>query len=134
MRAGLTLSGMSRLDQGFEQALELEPGETARWHAPATHREERAWVGGRIYVSDRRLFFCPGVLSRGRHETLRVVLSTITAVEVLGRDCGVLTGGLRRRVRVTTTGGERHDFSLPRFARRARELEAALQAGRLPSG
>lgn len=117
---------MGVLDDGFERALELEPGEVLRWHGPATHRERRTWIGGRVYVSDRRLFFCPGVLSRGRHETVRVPLSSITDVELARRNGQVSAGGLRRRVLVRTTAGDQYAFSLPRFRKRAGELQRLL--------
>ena len=117
---------MGRLDDGFEGALELQPGEVLRWHASATHRVRRTWVGGRVYVSDRRLFFCPGVLSRRRYGVLRVPLTAIADVQVVGRDTHVTTGGLRRRVIIKTDAGDEHAFSLPRFPKRSRELRALL--------
>jgi hypothetical protein len=120
---------MGRLDDGFEGALEVQPGEVLRWHAPATHRVGRTWVGGRVYVSDRRLFFCPGVLSRRRYGILRVPLTSIADVRVVGRNTKVTAGGLRRRVIITTGAGDEHAFSLPRFPKRSRELQALL-AGR----
>jgi hypothetical protein len=117
---------MGRLDDGFEGALELEPGELLRWHAPATHRVRRTWVGGRVYVSDRRFFFCPGVLSRRRYGVLRVPLTSIADVQLAGYNTHVTTGGLRRRVIIKTDAGDEHGFSLPRFAKRSRELQALL--------
>src|ERR1700761_4351495 len=117
---------MGKLDDGFERPLELQPGEVLRWHRPATHRSGRTWVGGRVYVSDRRFFFCPGVLSRGRYETVRVPLSSIAGVELRGRDGRISTGGLRRRVVVRTDAGDEHMISLPNFRRRAPELQALL--------
>ena len=117
---------MGRLDDGFERALELQPGEALRWHAPAMHWAGRTWAGGRIYLSDRRFFFCPAVLARGRHQTVRVPLGSITGVEVVGRDTQVMSGGLRRRVIVKTAAGDTHAFSLPRFRKRSRELVALL--------
>jgi hypothetical protein len=117
---------MGRLDDGFERALELQPGEVLRWHGPALHRVRRTWVGGRVYVSDRRLFFCPGVLSRRRYETVRIPLRSIAALEVARRGTQVMSGGLRRRVIVKTTAGDQYAFSLLRFRKRSAELQALL--------
>lgn len=117
---------MGKLDDGFERALQLEPGETLRWHAAALHRVGRTWVGGRAYVSDRRFFFCPGVVSRGRHETVRLPLTSIAGLEVVGRSTQVMAGGLRRRVLLETTAGDRYTFSLLRFPKRVAELQAVL--------
>lgn len=133
MRGPLRSAHMGSLDRGFEKALELAPGEVIRWSAPALHRTGRVWLGGRIYLSDRRLFFCPGVVSRGRHGVLRVPLSEVAGVEVLGRRLSlesVAEGALRPRLRVTTSAGEQHAFAMQAFARRAAELQALLP----PSG
>lgn len=88
-------------------------------------------MGGRIYLSDQRLFFCPGVLVRGRHGVLRVPLSEIVGFEVAARKLAVASiasGGLRPRLVVTTAGGEVHQFSMQALHRRVRELQAILDA------
>jgi hypothetical protein len=122
---------MGSFDRGFESALELRPGEVIRWSRPAMHRVRRTWVGGRIYLSDQRLFFCPGVLARGRYGILRVPLAEIASVDVLERKFAVASissGALRPRLRVSTTGGDEHGFSMQRFRKRAAELRSLLQA------
>ena len=93
------------------------------------HRVGRGWFGGRIYLSDQRLFFCPGILLRGRHGVLRVPLAEISDARVVGRKLALASisdGGLRPRLRITTSAGEQHDFSMQRFARRAGELQSLL--------
>lgn len=93
------------------------------------HRVGRSWFGGRIYLSDQRLFFCPGVLLRGRHGVLRVPLAEISDASVVGRKfalASVSDGGLRPRMRITTAAGEQHEFSMQRFAKRAGELQGLL--------
>jgi hypothetical protein len=122
---------MGSLERGFEKALELHPGEAIRWSGPAMHRVRRSWVGGRIYVSDQRLFFCPGVLVRKRYGVLRVPLSEIADVGVIGRTfafASIGEGGLRPRLLVATSSGDRHSFSMQRFHRRTGELQRLLQA------
>jgi hypothetical protein len=122
---------MGSLDRGFENALELQPAEVIRWRAPATYRIRRSWVGGRIYLSDRRLFFCPGVLSRGRYGVLRLPLSEVARVEVAARKFAlgsVAEGGLRRRLIVTSVAGEDRAFSMQAFEKRVGELQALLAA------
>jgi hypothetical protein len=124
---------MGSLERGFENALELLPGETIRWSGPAMYRVRRSWVGGRIYLSDQRLFFCPGVLVRKRYGVLRIPLGEIAGVDVLGRRfafAAISDGGLRPRLRITTSSGEEHSFSMQRFRKRSGELEALLQAAR----
>ena len=93
------------------------------------HRVGRGWFGGRIYLSDQRLFFCPGVLLRGRHGVLRVPLAEIRDTDVVGRKLALASisdGGLRPRLRITTSAGEQYDFSMQRFGKRASELQGLL--------
>jgi hypothetical protein len=122
---------MGSFDRGFENALELRPDETIRWSGPAMHRVRRSWMGGRIYLSDQRLFFCPGVLVRRRHGVLRLPLSEIASVDVLERKFAVASispGALRPRLSISTTAGDEHAFSMQRFRTRAAELQKLLQA------
>jgi hypothetical protein len=124
---------MGSFDRGFENALELRPDETIRWSGPAMHRVRRSWVGGRIYLSDQRLFFCPGVLVRGRHGVLRVPLSEVAGVAVLERKLAIASigpGALRPRLCVSTAGGDEHAFSMQRFRTGAAELQSLLQTSR----
>jgi hypothetical protein len=120
---------MGSVDRGFENALELQSGEEVRWSCPALYRVRRVWVGGRIYVSDRRLFFCPGVVSRRRYGVLRVPLSEVAGLEVIARRLAVSAlaeGGLRPRVRVSTVAGADHDFTMQAFRRHSRALQGLL--------
>ncbi len=97
------------------------------------YRVRRSWVGGRIYLSDQRFFFCPGVLSRRRYGVLRVPLAEVVGVAVLDRTFSlgsVAEGALRRRLQISTTSGERHAFSMQAFDRRAGELQALLASNR----
>jgi hypothetical protein len=122
---------MGSLERGFENALELRPGEEIRWSGPAMHRVRRSWVGGKLYLSDQRLFFCPGVLVRKRYGVLRVPLDQIKDVELLSRRftvASIAPGGLRPRLQVTTRAGDEHSFSMQRFRKRAGELEPLLRA------
>jgi hypothetical protein len=129
---------MGSIDRGFEIALELAPGEQIRWRGPAMFRVGRSWVGGRIYLSGERLFFCPGVVVRRRYGVLRVPLSEVTDVEVIDRRLAlnaVAEGGLKPRLKVATRGGDEHFFTMQRFHKRAGELQELLSAessGRAP--
>lgn len=124
-----TLLFMGLLDSGFERALELRQGEVIRWHAPATHRVGRGWVGGRIYLTDARFIFCPGVASRRRFETLRLPFAAITHIDVRGPALTLSDGGPRRRMKLTTAAGDEHTFSMPGFGRRIAELQALMPPG-----
>jgi hypothetical protein len=120
---------MGSIDRGFENALELASGEQIRWRGPAMFRIGRSWVGGRIYLSGERLFFCPGVVVRRRYGVLRVPLSEVTGVEVSARRFAlnaVAEGGLKPRLKVVTKGGEEHFFTMQRFHKRAGELQELL--------
>lgn len=93
------------------------------------HHVGRTWVGGRLYVSDQRLLFCPGLLVRRRYGVLRLELAAIRRVELLDRRIGMASlagGALKPRIEVSDAAGERHAFTTQRFAQRAAELEELL--------
>ena len=122
---------MGSFDRGFENALELRAGEAIRWSSPAMRRVRRMWVGGRIYVSDERFFFCPGVLVRRRYGVLRIPLAEIASFDVFDRKLSlesVATGGLKPRVQLTTTAGDQHAFTMQAFERHVGELQPLLQS------
>jgi hypothetical protein len=122
---------MGTLDRGFESALELRDGEVIRWRGPAMRRVGRTWFGGRLYLSDQRLFFCPGALMRGRHGVLRIELGEIASVERVGRRFAIsviAVGGLRPSLRLLTSAGEQHTFAMQRFNKRAGELLPLLDS------
>lgn len=82
-----------------------------------------------MYLSDQRLFFCPGVLARGRYGVLRLPLPEVASVGVVPRKLALgslAEGGLRPRLRVTTTPGEEHAFSMQGLSKRVAELQALL--------
>jgi hypothetical protein len=120
---------MGSSESGSERALELEAGEEVRWSTPGLYLIGRTWIGGRIYVSDRRLLFCPGVLVRRRYGVLRVPLAEVAHVDRLERKVAlgaIADGGLKPRLRITTHTGDVHMLTPQRFGKHVEELQSLL--------
>jgi|tagenome__1003787_1003787.scaffolds.fasta_scaffold18850988_1 hypothetical protein len=93
----------------------LEPGELLRFNALANHVEGPSYTlwglnaaaGGRLVVTDRRVFFQPGRVD-GMLRARRWVkpLDAVTGLEVVDRDgAEVFAGGMRRRLGIRTADG-----------------------------
>jgi hypothetical protein len=91
----------------------LEPGEQLRFDALANHAGGsslygfKAASGGRLVVTDRRVFFKPSrldaVFSKKGWEC---PVDAVTGIEVVDRDGGdVLSGGMRDRLGLRTADG-----------------------------
>lgn len=114
---------------GLHKALGLEPDEKICWSEPGLRHHGRSWIGGRIYVTDQRLFFYPGLLMRRRHGVLAVARAEIRQVDLVSRNLGVgalADGGLKPHLKVSTASGETHALTLQRFSRLGAELQALL--------
>ncbi len=114
---------MKLLGEPTQDEFELREGEQLRFESRANHTQNRRRaVGGKLFVTDRRLGFVPHSFDnslRGKHVDLD--LTSIDAVTtepnrrslrgVLGGPLDALFGGgLRTRLRVETTGGEAELF------------------------
>jgi hypothetical protein len=126
--------GLGVIDRGFVRALDPEPGEVIRWQGGAIFRAPRTGVGGRLFVTDRRVVWCPGYFSRRQYEAVRIPFSTIAGIDVLGRTRAVSEGGLRRRVRVRLTNGEERLFTMPRPDERAALFQSLVDDPLTPGG
>lgn len=119
---------MGFLDRSFERR--LGPSEALRWSGTASRTVRRKWVGGRVFVTNRALYFRPGLLARLTDETLRVPVSTVVSVSVIDRTGTLYDGGMRRRVRVVVESGKEHLFAMPHIDRRAAEIRALTVGNR----
>lgn len=86
----------------------LASGEQVRWKAYANRvLDDSTTAGGRLFVSDRRVFFQPNRIDRrlGR-KVWECPLEGVTAVETVGRSANVFAGGPRKRLGIKTADGE----------------------------
>jgi hypothetical protein len=110
--------------------VDLESGETFVWEKRANHTAGIRAVGGKLYLTDRRLVFESHRIGRGG-KLWSTPLSEVARVTVADRDLtGVFSGGLTNRLRVELAGGEEELFVVRKVAEVAKELsEAAAVRG-----
>jgi hypothetical protein len=101
----------------------LAPREEVHWKAFANRvLEDSTTAGGRLFVTDRRVFFQPNRVDRmlGR-KVWECPLENVTAVETVGRDGHLFAGGPRKRLGIKTADGE-EVFVVNRLKRKEDEL------------
>jgi len=102
---------------------DLAPGEEVRWKAFANRvLPNSTTAGGRLFVTDRRVFFQPNRIDAGLGQKVwECPLEGVTAVETVGRDGRLFAGGTRKRLGIKTADGE-EVFVVNRLKRKEDEL------------
>jgi hypothetical protein len=104
----------------------LEQGERLIWSVSGNRMQGPRPVGGRLFVTDRRVIFAPNLgeklLKGKRWEFPR---SAIEALTISGQGRDLSEGGLRRRITITTVDGE-HSFLIAHADRVVTHLREAL--------
>ena len=104
----------------------FEEGEEVRWEARANRFQQKIRsIGGRIYLTDRRLVFAPHKFDEklgGRAWSAR--LSDLDRAFVRG---------LLKNVRVVAKDGEMHRFVIWPRVESAEKIDAAIQAAKIGS-
>lgn len=107
----------------------IEPGETVVWTRLANHSLGARAVGGKLYLTDRRLLFRPHILERHFYsgKEWSAPRSELSGFEVKRRGgANPFNGSLRSRLRATLREGEPQLFVVWRPERDARQLNEAL--------
>jgi hypothetical protein len=105
---------------------ELEPGEGIRWEARANRFQQKIRsVGGRLYLTDRRLIFTPS-----RFETRVGGQAWSAPLRDLEQ---AIAGGSIRTVRVVTSGGQDQRFVVGQKDETAATIDAAIRSARAES-
>jgi hypothetical protein len=105
---------------------ELEPGEEIRWEARANRFQQKIRsVGGRLYLTDRRLIFAPS-----RFETRVGGRAWSAGLHELER---AFAGGSIRTVRVVTSGGPDQRFVVGQKDETAATIDAAIRSAKAKS-
>lgn len=107
----------------------LDPAETVIWSGLSNHTVGPRAVGGKLYLTDRRLLFRPHILERRFFggEEWSAEQADLAGFDVQGADAGgVFAGSLRKRLRVALANGETALFVVWRPVHAARELSEAL--------
>jgi hypothetical protein len=94
----------------------LEEGEVVILQIPANHSEGSTARGGKLWLTDRRLLFLPHGLDRALGAgSVEIPLSDITFVGKEPAGGGLLSGGLRDRLRVEAVDGSHFLFVVNRL-------------------
>jgi len=108
----------------------LHPGEEIRWRRPAARSLSDRTVAGMLYVTSHSLVFMPNRLNRRRDlVSTRIPLERIDVVDTIAPQRSLASkrsGGLRRRLLVTTLDEDEHLFVINQPDRVARELRGLL--------
>jgi hypothetical protein len=87
----------------MDQPLPLEPGEQVTWRVTANRSCAGIAVGGRLFVTDRRILFRPTGFEQGLgQEAWECQFSDVIDVDLAERELNFFSGGLRRRLRIRT--------------------------------
>jgi hypothetical protein len=113
----------------------LQPGETLRWKTLANRVLSPAVTsGGRLVVTDRRVFFQPNRYDAMLGKELwECPLDAVTGIEVVGRDAAVLAAGMRKRLGIRTADGL-EVFVVNRLKGKVPELRGLLPRAGVPDG
>jgi len=108
----------------------VEPfdGEEVRYSRPASRAQHaRRAVGGRLYVTNRRVLFCPHAVDAAlAGEYWWVEHSAIRGLGRAERNYRALhAGGLRRRLRIELVGGDVELFVINKLDQVIAEIRAA---------
>ena len=107
--------------------MDLESGETLVWEKRANHTAGVRAVGGKLYLTDRRLVFESRGIGRGG-KLWSTPLSEVVRVTVADRELtGVFSGGLTNRLRVELASGDEELFVVPKVEDVAKELSEAAE-------
>jgi len=110
---------------------DLAPGEDVRWKAYANRvlDSSATTAGGRLFVTDRRVFFQPNRIDAGLgRKVWECPLDAVTGIETVGRDARLFAGGPRKRLGIQTAEGE-EVFVVNRLRRKEDELRRLLLRG-----
>jgi hypothetical protein len=119
---------MARIGNWWLKGVEAEPEEQVVWSklANRTQSANRA-VGGKLFLTDRRLVFCPhwiDAMFAGR--TWDVPLSAITRASVAPKGGGGLGGGMRDRLRIELAEGGEQLFVINALAEVVERVNQAV--------
>lgn len=118
---------MAKIGSWWLKSVEAEPNEHVAWSQGANRIQPsgRA-VGGKLFLTDRRLVFCPHWVDGATGgKTWDASRTDVAAVGTAPR--GGKRGGLRDRLRIELTNGGEQLFVVNRLADVVSRLEAARQ-------
>jgi hypothetical protein len=123
---------MAKIGSWWLKSVEAQPGEEVVWSQGANRIQPsgRA-VGGKLFLTDRRLIFCPHWVDGATGgKTWDTPLAEVAAVGTAPKEGK--GGGLRDRLRIELADGEEQRFVVNRLADVVSTLDAAREEGGQP--
>jgi hypothetical protein len=118
---------MSQIGSWWLKSVSAEPGEHVVWSQGVnrTQSNSRA-VGGKLFLTDRRLIFCPHLFDAATGgEPWEVRLAEISGVGIAPKTPELLSGGIRDRLQIELTDGAVEPFVVNHVQQVVAQLEAA---------
>jgi hypothetical protein len=127
---------MGKVGSWWLKGVEAEPDEHEVWSQLANRvQSSHRAVGGKLFLTDRRLIFCPhwiDAVTGGR--TWSLPLASVAGVGITPKGGDRFAGGLRDRLRIELADGDEQLFVVKRLDEVVARLEAAVQEpGRTPA-
>jgi len=121
---------VARIGEWWLRGQAAEDGETVEWSKLANRSQSRnRAVGGKLYLTDRRLLFCPHWIDAafgGR--TWNCERSQVQAIGTEPKSGG-LGGGMRDRLRIEVVGGDAELFVVKDLDAIVEHLRGAVASG-----
>jgi hypothetical protein len=120
---------MSKVGSWWLKSVQAEPDESVVWsHLANRVQSSHRAVGGKLFLTDRRLIFCPhwiDAATGGR--TWSLPLSDVAGVGIKPKGGDRFAGGLRDRLQIDLADGDVQLFVVNRLDEVVARLEAASQ-------
>lgn len=105
--------------------MDLKQGESVAWSSRANYSVGGRAVGGKLYITDRRVLFRPHVFDRlTGGKGFAAPLTDVAGFSVAPKDGGLFSGGLRDRLQIELASGSVHLFVVNKLERTLDELRA----------
>ena len=120
---------MAKVGSWWLRGLEAEPDERVVWSQLANRvQSSHRAVGGKLFLTDRRLVFCPHWVDAATGgKTWSLPLANIARVGITPKGGDRFAGGLRDRLRVELVDGGQQLFVIKRLDEVVERLEAATE-------
>jgi hypothetical protein len=136
LSAILTLEAFSvaKIGSWWLRGVEAEPDERASWSQLANRvQSSHRAVGGKLFLTDRRLVFCPHWVDAATGgKTWSLPLADIARVGITPKGGDRFAGGLRDRLRIELASGDQQLFVIKRLDEVTARLSGAIDEPRQP--
>ncbi len=124
---------MTKIGSWWLTKQDAEPEEEVQWSKPANRFQGSRAVGGKLFLTNRRLLFNPqlvdGMIGGQRWSTPLELVSEVTVEPKGSGKAGKLGGGLRDRLKLVLGNGEEELFVVNKLDEVVARLGSAVPGG-----